>query len=532
MTLKEAERRGVDLSSISAATIAASHPFALARMTKIVMPKASADDDSEILSGAPVPFVLWEHQRQIIQAALQRRRIIVLKARQLGVTWAMALFSLWYAIANPTSDTVIVSIGEREAKKVGQRIRWLYDHLPDAVKQAYPIGAKDTLLEFSIGHFTGDATITSLPSSSTAGRGETVNLLILDEAAHWDQADDRLASLLPTVEDVGQLIMASTANGVGGAFHRTWIKARKSGILDIFVKADARPDRDEEWVRQARERVPTGLGVQEYPMTAEEAFLSSGRCAFLTHALQDYLSYRVKPPKLTGHLDIEDRRVIWTNDDKNGTWDVWRWREPGRGYLIAADVCGGGGGSDFSTAGIFDIQSWDQVAAFHGRPEPSVFATLLIRAGWMWRSEHAPALLAPEANDHGRAVLAVLRERGYSNLWQMARFDQRRNAEVAQFGWLTTSASRPIMLAALKEAVREGSIGIADAEAVSEMLTFEVNPKNGKEEAREGHHDDRVMMLAIAAAVLIRQASGTRVRSVSPSDLQPYRRPRNTRTAY
>ncbi len=325
--------------------------------------------------------------------------------------------------------------------------------------------------------------------------------------------------------------MASTANGVGGAFHKNWITAAKKRYHAIFVKADARPDRDEEWVRLARERVPSGLGVQEYPMTAEEAFLSSGRCAFNTRALQDYLSHRVRPAKLVGDLELEDTRVVWRPDDQNGQWEVWRWAEPGRSYMISADVCGGGGGKDFSTAGVFDIESWDQVAAFHGRPEPSTFATFLIRAGWMWRSENAPALLAPEANDHGRAVLAILRERGYRNLWQMARFDQRRNTEVAQFGWLTTSASRPIALAALKEAVRDGSLGIADAEAIDEMLTFEVN-KNGREEAREGHFDDRVMMLAIAAAVLIRQASGTRPRSVQPSDLLPYRRPRSSRTAY
>lgn len=532
MTLAEAERQAVDLTKFSAAHAAVSHPFALARMTKIVMPKVSEDEESEILSGEAVPLVLWDHQREIIQAALQRRRIVVLKARQLGVTWAMALFALWYAIAHPASDTVIVSIGEREAKKVGQRIRWLYDHLPEAVRAAFPIGKKNTGLEFSIGHRDGEGTITSLPSSSTAGRGETVNLLILDEAAHWDMADDRLASLLPTVEDVGQLIMASTANGVGGAFYRTWIRAEKTGILPIFVKASARPDRDEEWVRNARSRVAEGIGVQEYPETAEEAFLSSGRCAFDVKALGDYLANRVRPPKLKGNIEVVGGRVTWEEDRRHGPWEVWRWREPGRSYLIAADVCGGAGGNDFSSAGVWDMESWDQVAAYHGRPEPTDYATILIRAGWMWRSDHAPALLAPEANDHGRAVLAVLRERQYRNLWQMARYDQRRNTEVAQFGWLTTSQSRPIMLAALKEGIKDGTLGMVDAESIEEMLTFEVNPKRNKEEAREGHFDDRVMMNAIAAAVLLREASGARPRKVTAADLQPYRKPKSRLTSY
>ena len=87
-------------------------------MTKIVKPKQSEDENTEILSGVPVPFELWDHQREIVQAALTKRRIIVLKARQLGVTWVMALFALWYAFAHPNSETVIVSIGEREARIV------------------------------------------------------------------------------------------------------------------------------------------------------------------------------------------------------------------------------------------------------------------------------------------------------------------------------------------------------------------------------------------------------------------------------
>lgn len=532
MTLQEAEARAVDLRGFHAGHVAASHPFALARMTKIVAPRKGDDADSEILVGEAVPFVLWPHQREIIDAAMKRRRIIVLKARQLGVTWVMALFALWYAFAHPNSETVIVSIGEREARKVGRRIQWLYDNLPQAVRAAFP-APNPTLETFTVRHADGESRITSLPSSSTAGRGDTVNLLLLDEGAHWEDASTRLASLLPTVEDIGQLIFASTANGLGDPFQETWDEAEERGFTRVFANALSRPDRTEESVKAARARVPDGKGPQEYPMTPSEAFLSSGKCAFYTRALQHYLDHRVRPPKRVGHLEVEDGMVRFRSDPMNGPWKVWRWREDDRRYLITGDPCGGGGGTDFASMAVWDMTSWDQVAVFHARPEPVDFAAEMIRAGWRWRSaDGEPALVAPESNLDGRAVVAILREREYPNVWVQPTYDQQRDERTMQLGWATTSRTRPIMLATAKEMVREGTIGIVDVTTIREMLTFEVNPKTGKEQAREGKHDDCVMQTAIACVVLGREASDTAPRSTSLEDRLPYRRIADSRTGY
>lgn len=532
MTAAEAERRGTLLSGFHAGHIAAAHPFALARMTRIVKPKQSEDDESEILTGEPVPFDLWKHQREIVTAALRHRRIIVLKARQLGVTWVMALFALWYAFSHPNSETVIVSIGEREARKVGRRIQWLYDNLPAFVRSCFP-APNPTLETFTVRHEAGDARITSLPSSSTAGRGETVNLLILDEGAHWEEAGERLASLLPTVEDIGQLIFASTANGIGDPFQETWEQAPENGFHKIFSNALSRPDRTEESVRQARMRVPDGKGPQEYPMTPSEAFLSTGKCAFYTRALQDYLDNRCRPANKRGRLAVVNNRVIWEDDPVNGLWRVWRWREEGRRYLITGDPCGGSGGTDYSSMGVWDMDSWDQVAAYHGRPEPIDFGIEMMVAGWRWRTgDGDPALLAPESNLDGRAVITVLREREYPNIFVMPTYDQNRDERTMQLGWATTTRTRPIMLATAKQMVREGTIGVRDNLTIGEMLTFEVHPKTGKEQAREGKNDDRVMQTAIACVVLGRVASDTAPRSASPEDMRPYRQIGDRRTGY
>jgi hypothetical protein len=528
--------RTVDLSALSAPQIAVSHPYSLAAMTKIVARRPGDAIDSELMRGEPAAFELWQPQRELLQLMMTRRRVIVLKARQLGVTWAMALHALWYAMAHPASQVLVVSIGEREAWSFMRRIRRMYDFLPESVQAAFPI-TSDTREAMMVGHHDGATMILSLPSSSTAGRGETTNLAIFDEGAHWEDADARMASLLPTVEDVGQVVLASTANGVGGVFYDTWQEHAERRFSRLFIGALGRPDRDEDFVVAARARLGVE-GPQEYPRSPSEAFLSTGRCAFDTRALQTYLDMFCEPARRRGAIEKLGNMVAFEETTapvqrEYEGWKVWSWRVPGRDYLIVADVCGGPGAKDWSTASVIDMDSWDEVASFRGKPDPSDFATLLIRAAWLWKhSDDEPALLAPEANNEGRAVIAVLRERSFSRVWSMATFDQDRTDRVEQKGWLTTMRSRPIALAALKEGVRDHSLGIRDAATIAEMLTFEANPKTGKEQARDGCHDDRVMKWAIAAAILQRAAAAARPRAVTLAELRPYRQPRSLRTGY
>lgn len=71
------------------------------------------------------------------------------------------------------------------------------------------------------------------------------------------------------------------------------------------------------------------------------------------------------------------------------------------------------------------------------------------------------------------------------------------NATEKQLGWNTNMATRPKMLADLKDAVDNSLIRVWDKPTVSEMYSFIIN-KQGKPIAEEGSHDDLVMSLAIA----------------------------------
>lgn len=528
----------VTRTGLSSAQVAAASPITMARFCKIVAARKSGGDDVEIFEGEPQPLELWAHQKELLTLAVTRRRVISLKARQLGVTWTWALLALWYAATHPGSQTVIVSVGERESMSVIRRILYLYDSWPESLRQVFRV-VRATNEVVEVAHSDGNALIVSLPSSSTAGRGETINLLILDECAHWDDASNRMASLIPTMADIGQVVVSSTANGIGGYYYDLWETGESLGWHRLFSGALARPDRNDEWVSQQRaqldlqgvEQGRSNLGAQEYPFSPTEAFISTGGCVFPAEVLEDYLRNSVRDHQWRGTL-ITDTLGVKTVQDDNGLWRVWGWREPGRRYLITGDPCGGGGGLDSCHMVVGDVMSLDQVACYHGKSDPEEFARQMYRAGWLWNDGRHPAVLAPEANEWGRAVLALLREWGYPNLWATKRFDQRRAEERVREGWLTTSASRPVMVAALQEGLRDGALGVRDKLAVGEFQRFIANPRSGRPEAMEGYHDDRTMAWGIFAAIALREASGVQGPSDDDAIPTPYRRAESSVTGY
>jgi hypothetical protein len=326
-----------------------------------------------------------------------------------------------------------------------------------------------------------------------------------DEAAHWEHSDERLAAVLPTAADVGQLILGSTANGMQGRFFGIYSGAPDNGWHPVFIGALARPDRSEGMIAGLRAELED-LGAQEYPLTAEEAFVSSGSGAFDSESLTWLRVNSCRPAPWQGVLELEHGRVLASRRQR-GQWKLCAEPDPLRSYLISADACQGPGARDYAHAVIFDRLSWDQVGALHGRIAPDDLASEIRKAGYLYRdSEGRPALAVPEANNHGQAVVALMKH--YPNMWVQERFDQRLQKPSQQRGWLTDVKNRGQAISQLGSAIKSGTWGVRDLEAVSEMQRFiyrsvpDQPSRAGRFEAAPGEHDDRVMSHAIACAVL------------------------------
>ena len=63
--------------------------------------------------------------------------------------------------------------------------------------------------------------IKAIASNESAGRSESLSLLILDEAAFIDKIDTIWTAAQQTLATGGKCIAISTPNGVGNWFHKT-----------------------------------------------------------------------------------------------------------------------------------------------------------------------------------------------------------------------------------------------------------------------------------------------------------------------
>lgn len=520
-----------------------------------------------------------------------RVRAIILKARQQGMsTYTAARFfrklHLW-----PNHNAVVIADEVDRAQTLFTMYDRYHDFLPDEVRPMKRYGSKKKELYFDNpkdaerGNQPGLGSGISIETAgdTAAGRGSTIQLAHLSEMAFWPNALDVYVSMIQAVPDKGsEVIIESTANGVGNLFHQMWLQAEEgegkteggNGYVAIFIPwwwheeytlkltpkerrymQDTLDERERElhedgvefrgerhkltlgqlaWRRQTiREKMHGDERIfrQEYPATPEEAFLASGSCFFNEEDLKR-LNQRTESPKRRGMLvSIHDRGVILSPSEL-GYLRVWK--RPGEDdnpdspvrsiYVIAADTASGKqvaashnrlsdpegeqGGRDFCSADVIDVVRREQVAQLHGRMAPEIFAEQLNLLGRFYSTEQrtglrTPALLVPEKNhSSGETVLHLLKNvYQYPNLYRHKRINRRFNRPTDTLGWVTTTETRMPMLDTLAACVRDDSLRIYSADTIREMFTF-VRGDDGKPQAQEGAHDDRVISIGIGAYVM------------------------------
>lgn len=221
-------------------------------------------------AGDSLAFELWPHLVERATAWGAGSDDIVLKARQLGITWLAAAYAR-YVARRRGAKVLVISKGQRDSYAFLDKVRFIDDHLPADLQQSRQV---DNEGEMS---WLGGGAILALPATKEAGRGFTGSLVIIDEAAFHPWAAVNYKAYRPTVADGGQLLIVSTANGKGGFFYEQWGKAasKLSGYNAVFIPWHSRPDRDAAWYAREKENYQ-GLPAefqQEYPATPEEAFV-------------------------------------------------------------------------------------------------------------------------------------------------------------------------------------------------------------------------------------------------------------------
>lgn len=243
-----------------------------------------------------MPFHLWPAQVGLLWALLTNRLVLILKARQLGISWICCWYALWLCFWQPGKFVLLLSRGQDEANEMLRRVKVLYLRLPDWMKAAGPQVIKLNTEEIA---WENESRIQSLPASPGSGRSFTASLAIMDEAAFMQYATEVYTALKPTVDGGGSLIVLSTANGKANLFFDMCARAMEGAgrFVFRFLPWYVRPGRDQAWYTSvAADAVDEGHMKQEYPATADEAFEATEVDRFIDIHLWDACEDTSLPP--------------------------------------------------------------------------------------------------------------------------------------------------------------------------------------------------------------------------------------------
>lgn len=426
-----------------------------------------------------IPFNLYDYQKETIKSFEDYRFNIVLKARQLGLSTAVAGYIAWMLLFRRQKSVLVIATKLDVAANLVKKVKKMIKHVPDWLRIAEINVDNRNSFELNNGSW-----IKASSTSESAGRSEALSLLVIDEAAFVDGMDDLWKSIFPTLSTGGRCVAISTPNGVGNWFHETYTNA-ENGSNDfhaVKLNWDAHPDRDLAWF----EATTRNMNRRDVAQELECSFNASGQGVIHSEDLDKIRNSTVEPKYRTGF-------------DRN----YWTWEEhrPEFKYLMVADVARGDG-KDYSAFHIIKIETMEQVAEYQGKIAPDIYADMLFQTG----KEYGNALLVVENNNIGYNVLEKLIERNYPNLYYSVKATHEYIEQVqAEYmnnsipGFSTTPKTRPMIVAKLEEFIRNNIIKIYSTRTAEEFSTFVWN--NGRPEAMRGRNDDLIMSLAIACWV-------------------------------
>lgn len=267
-----------------------------------------------------VPFDMWPAQRGVLDVFVEERLVVVLKARQLGLSWLALAYSMWNILFK--SGFWVVALSKREtpdAKELARRMKLILRYAPDWMVQEHGNAApgwkgptwESTSLTVTVHHPGGeDSVFQSLTSSPESGRSLTANLILLDEWAFQQHAEYIYTSAYPTINRPtgGQILGISTGKR-GTLFEQIWDGGYSgdNNFYPVFLSWRSDPNRDDVWYDRTKRDMPNTYR-QEYPSTPEEAFMVTQGAFFPewdpgTHILDEVGWYPPKYCRLYGAYD-------------------------------------------------------------------------------------------------------------------------------------------------------------------------------------------------------------------------------------
>ena len=119
-------------------------------------------------------FQLFDYQRETLEAYMERRYVVILKARQLGFTTLAMAYALWQCLFKPRANILLISKSQDSADKNLGMARFMYSFLPEWLKVRGPELDGDAAKQMVFKYYNGTINrLKSFAGTKTAGAGET-----------------------------------------------------------------------------------------------------------------------------------------------------------------------------------------------------------------------------------------------------------------------------------------------------------------------------------------------------------------------
>ena len=455
------------------------------KWAKIIRPPRPGQTSESIVS-----LEMWEHTQEVIASLLRDKLISILKARQIGISTIIAVYVTWYALGHIGANILLFSQGQDEAKALLQKCRNVYDQLPNFLKFKLDPDSKE-----AIGFPATKAVIKALPSTTSAGIGETASILVWDEHAKHEYADTNYTHAKPTIDQGGQVISIFTADPFGNdnlatAIYQDALKD-KNGFYPLFFPWNVVPDRDGGWYEETRKSIPERdlaklspelYMAKNYPGSIEEALSTASSVAVFDKKVLNIMMEDVR-----GHINEGEEHIR-----------IYKDYHVGNKYVAASDVSWGVG-ADFSVTGIMDEHGDIVADIMTNKLEPDEFTEHSVELmkhyhnPWWWIENNTAG--------GGRIVIKKAVDLGYRKLghkgdviWSQLDIPEM----LSKVGFSTNEKSRIDLFGTLISGINDMQLRIYNEQGLRHFYNMIRNSnKNGKIEAMSSTHDDYVIMTGI-----------------------------------
>ena len=411
-----------------------------------------------------VPFKLYPYQKKMFKHFKNNRFSIVLACRQSGKSISSVVYLLWYAVFHPEKTIAILANKGAVAREMLARITLALENLPFFLQPGCKALNKGSV------EFSNNSKIVASATSGNSIRGLSINLLFLDEFAFVENDSQFYTSTYPVVtagKDT-QIVICSTANGVGNVYHKLWEGAVQGTNEFKPFRVDwwDVPGRNKTWKKE------TIANTSELQFEQEFGNTFHGRGNTLINANILLAQQSIEPEFIKENVFIYEQPIKEHE------------------YVMTVDVSKGRN-QDYSTFTIIDVteKPFKQVAVFRdNNMSPMLFPDIIYK----YAKTYNNAYVVIESNDQGAVVCnGLYYDLEYENMFVESSI--KANA----LGATMTRRVKRIGCSGVKDLIEQGQLKIVDAQTIVEMSTFV--SRGNSYMAMAPNHDDLMMNLVLFA---------------------------------